>query len=225
MSKIKMSISFGIATLVLMANVGVGFSLPSHSKLPLKLETPPPEQCENGTCSQNTSTGNSICGPGGCSNSAASSPCGPGGCGSGRGGGQGLGGGLGQGLGGGLGQGLGGGLGQGLGGGLGQGLGGGLGQGLGGIMQKLFSGFNPQMIMQMLTGLMGGKNQQQQQAYQNGLNGSDDVSSIIYARAAQTAIAQQTAAAQSIVAAQQTAIAQQTVAAQQTATARANQVP
>ena len=201
MSKIKMSISFGIATLVLMANVGVGFSLPSHSKLPLKLETPPPEQCENGTCSQNTSTGNSICGPGGCSNSAASSPCGPGGCGSGRGGGQGLG------------------------GGLGQGLGGGLGQGLGGIMQKLFSGFNPQMIMQMLTGLMGGKNQQQQQAYQNGLNGSDDVSSIIYARAAQTAIAQQTAAAQSIVAAQQTAIAQQTVAAQQTATARANQVP
>ena len=201
MSKIKMSISFGIATLVLMANVGVGFSLPSHSKLPLKLETPPPEQCENGTCSQNTSTGNSICGPGGCSNSAASSPCGPGGCGSGRGGGQGLG------------------------GGLGQGLGGGLGQGLGGIMQKLFSGFNPQMIMQMLTGLMGGKNQQQQQASQNGLNGSDDGSSIIYARAAQTAIAQQTAAAQSIITAQQTAIAQQTVAAQQTATARANQVP
>ena len=199
MSKIKMSISFGIATLVLMANVGVGFSTP-HSSL-LTLDTPPPRRCESGQCSQDTSPSPSQCGPGGCGNSVANSPCGAGGCGGGRGG-------------------------QGLGGGrLGQGLGGGLGQGLGGIMQKLFSGFNPQMIMQMLTGLMGGKNQQQQQAYQNGFNGSDDGSSIIYARAAQTAIAQQTAAAQSIVAAQQTAIAQQTVAAQQTATARANQVP
>ena len=207
MSKIKMSISFGIATLVLMANVGVGFSTP-HSSL-LTLDTPPPRRCESGQCSQDTSPSPSQCGPTGCGNSVANSPCGgPGGC-SGVGGGQGLGGRLGQGLG----------------GGLGQGLGGGLGQGLGGIMQKLFSGFNPQMIMQMLTGLMGGKNQQQQQAYQNGFNGSDDGSSIIYARAAQTAIAQQTAAAQSIVAAQQTAIAQQTVAAQQTATARANQVP
>ena len=140
MSKIKTSISFGIVTLALMAHVGLGFSQTIHSSSPLQLDTPPPEKCENGTCPQNTST----------------SPCGPRGCGGGGGGGlfrnaAGGGGGLFKNA-------LGGRIGQGLGGGLGQGLGGMLGQGLGGIMQKLFSGLNPQMIMQMLTGLMMGKN-------------------------------------------------------------------
>lgn len=120
------------------------------------------------------------CGPNGC-NGGSGSPCGPNGCNAAGGGG----------------------------------LLGGLGGGLGGAMKKLFSGMNPQMLMQLLGPLMQGLGQQKQQqpaGLQGGGGGGglapyDDGSSIILARAAQTAAAQQTIAAQEIVSAQQTAAA------------------